>query len=64
MIANAASEDRLVEAVNAQNTRAGGDRTYHLVISLHPEDRTSTSTERRQRSARRSSCDYGKTEAQ
>jgi hypothetical protein len=31
---------RLVEAVNAQNTRAGSDRTYHLVISLHPEDRS------------------------
>jgi hypothetical protein len=30
---------RLVEAVNAQNTRAGSNRTYHLVISLHPEDR-------------------------
>ncbi|MBW2189969.1 MAG: relaxase/mobilization nuclease domain-containing protein, partial [Deltaproteobacteria bacterium] len=31
---------RLVEAVNAQNTRAGSDRIYHLVISLHPEDRS------------------------
>ena len=31
---------RLVEAVHAQNTRAGNDRTYHLVISLHPEDRS------------------------
>jgi len=31
---------RLVEAVQAQNTRAGNDRTYHLVISLHPEDRS------------------------
>ena len=31
---------RLVEAVDAQNTRAGSDRTYHLVISLHPEDRS------------------------
>ena len=31
---------RLVEAMNAQNTRAGSDRTYHLVISLHPEDRS------------------------
>jgi len=30
----------LVEAVHAQNTRAGSDRTYHLVISLHPEDRS------------------------
>jgi hypothetical protein len=31
---------RLVEAVNAQNTRAGSNRTYHLVVSLHPEDRS------------------------
>ncbi len=31
---------RLAEAVNAQNTRAGNNRTYHLVISLHPEDRS------------------------
>jgi hypothetical protein len=31
---------RLVEAVHAQNTRAGNNRTYHLVISLHPEDRS------------------------
>ena len=31
---------RLVEAVQAQNTRAGSKRTYHLVISLHPEDRS------------------------
>ena len=31
---------RLVEAVSAQNTRAGSNRTYHLVISLHPEDRS------------------------
>jgi len=31
---------RLVEAVQAQNTRAADDRTYHLVISLHPEDRS------------------------
>ena len=31
---------RLVEAVQAQNTRAGKDRTYHLVISLHPQDRS------------------------
>jgi hypothetical protein len=29
----------LVEAVQAQNTRAGNKRTYHLVISLHPDDR-------------------------
>ena len=28
---------QLVEAVHAQNTRAGRNRTYHLVISLHPE---------------------------
>jgi len=26
--------------VHAQNTRAGSNRTYHLVISLHPEDRS------------------------
>ena len=31
---------RLVEAVQAQNTRVGKDGTYHLVISLHPEDRS------------------------
>ena len=31
---------RLVEAVQAQNTRAGSHRTYHLVVSLHPEDRS------------------------
>jgi len=30
----------LVEAVQAQNTRAGNHRTYHLVIALHPEDRS------------------------
>ena len=36
---------RLVEAVQAQNTRAGKDRTYHLVISLHPEDRSLQSKE-------------------
>ena len=35
----------LVEAVQAQNTRAGKDRTYHLVISLHPEDRSLQSKE-------------------
>ena len=29
----------LVEAVQAQNTRAGSKRTYHLVVSLHPDDR-------------------------
>ena len=38
---------RLVEAVNAQNTRAGNNRTYHLVISLHPEDRSLTMKELR-----------------
>jgi len=31
---------RLVEAVHAQNTRAQSNRTYHLVISLHPDDRS------------------------
>jgi len=31
---------RLVDAVEVQNTRAGSKRTYHLVISLHPEDRS------------------------
>ncbi len=30
---------KLVDAVQAQNTRAGNKRTYHLVISLHPDDR-------------------------
>jgi len=30
---------KLVDAVQAQNTRAGTKRTYHLVISLHPNDR-------------------------
>jgi hypothetical protein len=39
---------RLVEAVHAQNTRAGSDRTYHLVISLHPEDRSLGRNELRQ----------------
>ncbi|HET6414976.1 MAG TPA: relaxase/mobilization nuclease domain-containing protein, partial [Polyangiales bacterium] len=29
----------LVDAVQSQNTRAGSKRTYHLVISLHPDDR-------------------------
>ena len=29
----------LVEAVQARNTRAGSKRTYHLVVSLHPDDR-------------------------
>ena len=38
---------RLVEAVHAQNTRAGKDRTYHLVISLHPEDRSLNGNELR-----------------
>jgi len=30
---------KLVDAVQVQNTRAGSKRTYHLVISLHPNDR-------------------------
>jgi hypothetical protein len=30
---------KLVDAVQAQNTRVGSKRTYHLVISLHPDDR-------------------------
>jgi hypothetical protein len=30
---------KLVDAVQAQNTGAGTKRTYHLVISLHPDDR-------------------------
>jgi hypothetical protein len=30
---------KLVDAVQAQNTRAGTKRTYHLVVSLAPEDR-------------------------
>jgi hypothetical protein len=30
---------KLVDAVQAQNTRAGSKRTYHLVISLHSDDR-------------------------
>ena len=30
----------LVEAVHTQNTRAGNNRTYHLVISVHPEDQS------------------------
>ena len=38
---------RLVEAVNAQNTRAGSNRTYHMVISLHPEDRSLNGNELR-----------------
>ena len=38
---------RLVEAVHAQNTRAGRNRTYHLVISLHPEDRSLNGNELR-----------------
>jgi hypothetical protein len=29
----------LVDAVQGQNTRAGTKRAYHLVISLHPDDR-------------------------
>lgn len=39
---------RLVEAVDAQNTRAGSNRTYHLVISFHPEDRRLEREELRQ----------------
>jgi hypothetical protein len=39
---------RLVEAVQAQNTRAGSKRPYHLVISLHPEDRSLEVKELRQ----------------
>jgi len=38
---------RLVEAVHAQNTRAGTNRTYHMVISLHPEDRSLNGNELR-----------------
>ena len=38
---------QLVEAVHAQNTSAGRNRTYHLVISLHPEDRSLDGTELR-----------------
>jgi len=30
---------KLVDAVQAQNTRAGSKRTYHLVVSLDPGDR-------------------------
>ena len=30
---------KLVDAVQAQNTRAGSKRTYHFVISLHSDDR-------------------------
>ncbi len=30
---------KLVDAVQAQNTRAGSKRTYHLIILFHPEDR-------------------------
>jgi hypothetical protein len=30
---------KLVDAVQAQNTRAGSKRTYHLVISIHADDR-------------------------
>lgn len=29
----------LVDAIQVQNTRAGNDRTYHMVISFHPDDR-------------------------
>ena len=38
---------RLVEAVHAQNARAGNNRTYHMVISLHPEDRSLNGNELR-----------------
>ena len=38
---------RLVEAVHAQNTRAGNNRTYHMVVSLHPEDRSLNGNELR-----------------
>ncbi len=31
---------KLVDAIQAQNTRAGSKRTYHLLISLHPDDRS------------------------
>jgi len=31
---------KLVDAVQPQNTRAGSKRTYHLVISFDPEDRS------------------------
>jgi hypothetical protein len=37
----------LVEGVQAQNTRAGNHRTYHLVIALHPEDRSPATKELR-----------------
>ena len=30
----------VVEAFQRANTRVKGDRTYHLIISLHPEDRS------------------------
>ncbi|MBW1762949.1 MAG: relaxase/mobilization nuclease domain-containing protein [Deltaproteobacteria bacterium] len=30
----------VVEAFQRANTRARGDRTYHLIISLHPDDRS------------------------
>jgi hypothetical protein len=33
--------------VHAQNTRAGNNRTYHMVISLHPEDRSLNGNELR-----------------
>jgi hypothetical protein len=39
---------KLVDAVQAQNTRAGSKRTYHLVISLHPDDRRLERTELQQ----------------
>ena len=30
----------VVEAFQRANTRVKGDRTYHLIISLHPDDRS------------------------
>jgi len=30
----------VVEAFQRANTRAKGDRTYHLIVSLHPDDRS------------------------
>jgi hypothetical protein len=36
---------RVVEAYQRRNTRAKRDKTYHLVISLHPDDRSLTEKE-------------------
>jgi hypothetical protein len=36
---------KLVEAYQRRNTRAKRDKTYHLVISLHPDDRSLTEPE-------------------